>query len=251
MSRRASQLLICSALVLALPSAFADEVQVAVAANFAGPMQKIAAAFEQSSGHKVIQTSGATGKFYAQIKAGAPFEILLAADDETPAKLEAENIGVPGSRFTYAMGQLVLWSNKPNRVDAKGDVLKKTDFNHLALANPKVAPYGQAAMETLRALGLTEALTPKLVLGENIAQTHQFVATGNAELGFVALSQVWENGAIKSGSGWIVPANLYSPIRQDVILLNKGKGKAAAEALLKYMKSDAAKALISASGYLL
>jgi len=231
---------------IALTSARADEVQVAVAANFAGPMQKIAAAFEQSTGHKVRQTSGATGKFYAQIRAGAPFEILFAADDETPAKLEHEGAGVAGSRFTYAIGKLVLWSSKPNIVDDKGDVLKKGGFNHLAIANPKLAPYGLAATETIKAMGLTDALTSKYVVGENIAQTHQFVATGNAELGFVALSQVIDN---KTGSSWIVPAGMYSPIRQDVILLNNGKGKAGAEALLKFMKTDAAKAVISASGY--
>ena len=233
---------------IAFTAAHADEVQVAVAANFAGPMQKIAAAFEHSTGHKVLQTSGSTGKFYAQIKAGAPFEILFAADDETPARLETEGAGVAGSRFTYAIGKLVLWSSKPNVVDDKGEVLKKAGFNHIAIANPKLAPYGLAATETIKAMGLTGALTPKYVVGENIAQTHQFVATGNADLGFVALSQVIDN---KTGSSWIVPSHLYSPIRQDVILLNKGKGKPAAEALLKFMKSDAAKAVITSSGYAL
>jgi len=249
MNTAARKLVVAAGLCIAFATAHADEVQVAVAANFAGPMQKIAAAFEQSTGHKVLQTSGSTGKFYAQIKAGAPFEILFAADDETPARLETEGAGVKGSRFTYAIGTLVLWSNKPNVVDSKGDVLKKGDFTHLAVANPKLAPYGLAATEAIKALGLTEALTPKYVVGENIAQTHQFVATGNAELGFVALSQVQDGGNIKSGSAWIVPAKLYSPIRQDIILLNNGKGKPAAEALMHYMKSDAAKAVITASGY--
>jgi len=249
MKKLANKLAIAALLGIAFTSAQAAEVQVAVAANFAGPMQKIAAAFEQSTGHKVLQTSGATGKFYAQIKAGAPFEILFAADDETPARLESEGAGVAGSRFTYAIGKLVLWSSKPNVVDDKGEVLKKGGFHHIAIANPKLAPYGLAATETVKALGLTDALTPKYVVGENIAQTHQFVATGNAELGFVALSQVLDNGNIRSGSAWVVPANLYSPIRQDVILLNKGKHNAAADALLKFMKSDAAKAVISNSGY--
>ncbi|WP_395407181.1 molybdate ABC transporter substrate-binding protein [Pseudoduganella sp. UC29_106] len=249
MNTAAQKLALAASLLLASAGARADEVQVAVAANFAGPMQKIAAAFEQSTGHKVLQTSGSTGKFYAQIKAGAPFEVLFAADDETPAKLEAEGAGVPGSRFTYAVGKLVLWSSKADRVDSKGEVLKKGDFAHLAVANPKLAPYGQAAMETIKALGLTDALTPKFVVGENIAQTHQFVATGNAELGFVALSQVQEGGSFKSGSGWIVPASMHAPIRQDMILLEKGKGKPAAEALMKFMKTDAAKAVITAAGY--
>ncbi|HEY1149697.1 MAG TPA: molybdate ABC transporter substrate-binding protein [Pseudoduganella sp.] len=249
MNTAARRLALASGLFMALAGARADEVQVAVAANFAGPMQKIAAAFEQSTGHKVLQTSGSTGKFYAQIKAGAPFEVLFAADDETPGRLEAEGAGVPGSRFTYAIGTLVLWSSKPDRVDSKGEVLRKGDFTHLAIANPKLAPYGQAAIETIKALGLTDALTPKFVVGENIAQTHQFVATGNAELGFVALSQVQEGGRFKSGSGWIVPAGMHAPIRQDVILLSKGKGKPAAEALMKFMKSDVAKAVITAAGY--
>jgi molybdate transport system substrate-binding protein len=251
MSSAARQLALAASLGIALTSARADEVQVAVAANFAGPMQKIAAAFERSTGHKVLQTSGSTGKFYAQIRSGAPFEILFSADDETPARLESEGAGVPGTPFTYAVGKLVLWSSKPDLVDNKGEVLKKGRFTHLAIANPKLAPYGQAAMETIQALGLTEALTPKFVVGENIAQTHQFVATGNAELGFVALSQVQDGGNFKSGSGWIVPASMHAPIRQDVILLNKGKGKAAAEALMKFMQSDAAKAVITASGYAL
>ena len=249
MNPASRKLALAAGLVMALAGARADEVQVAVAANFAGPMQKIAAAFEQSTGHKVLQASGSTGKFYAQIKAGAPFDVLFAADDETPARLEAEGAGVPGSRFTYAVGKLVLWSSKPDRVDSKGEVLRKGDFTHLAVANPRLAPYGQAAMETIKALGLTEALTPKFVVGENIAQTYQFVATGNAELGFVALSQVQEGGSFKSGSGWIVPASMHAPIRQDVILLNKGKGKPAAEALMKFMKSDTAKAVITAAGY--
>lgn len=243
------KLVLTAILGTAFTVAHADEVQVAVAANFAGPMQKIAAAFEQSTGHKVLQTSGSTGKFYAQIKNGAPFEVLFAADDEAPAKLETEGAGVSGSRFTYAVGKLVLWSAKPGRVDDKGEVLKKGDFAHIAIANPKLAPYGLAATETIKAMGLTDALTQKYVVGENIAQTHQFIATGNADLGFVAMSQVLDGGSIKTGSAWVVPANLYSPIRQDVILLNKGKGKPAAEALLKFMKTDAAKAVITASGY--
>ncbi|MHB1265988.1 MAG: molybdate ABC transporter substrate-binding protein [Acidithiobacillus ferriphilus] len=230
-------------------SASADEVQVAVAANFTAPMKLIAADFEKATGHKAALSFGATGQFYAQIKNGAPFDILLAADDETPAKLEKENLGVAGSRFTYAIGKLVLWSAKPGFVDAKGEVLKKGGFEHIALGNPKLAPYGVAAVETMTRLGVMSALEPKFVQGENIAQTFQFVSTGNAELGFVALSQVYEDGKLKSGSGWIVPADMHRPIRQDAILLTKGKGNPAAEALLKYLKSDKAKAVIRAYGY--
>lgn len=230
-------------------TASADEVQVAVAANFTAPMKVIAADFEKDSSYKVALSFGATGKFYAQIKNGAPFDILLAADDETPAKIEKEAFGVTGSRFTYAIGKLVLWSAKPDFVDDKGEVLKKGGFEHIALGNPKLAPYGVAAVETMTKLGLMSALEPKFVQGENIAQTFQFVSTGNAELGFVALSQVYENGKLKSGSGWIVPANMHNAIRQDAILLSKGKGNPAAEALLKYLKSDKAKAVIKAYGY--
>ena len=232
---------------LAVP-VLADEVQVAVAANFTAPMQKIAPEFEKATGHKLVASYGATGKFYAQIKNGAPFEILLAADDETPAKLGKEG-ALAASEFTYAIGKLVLWSAKPAIVDANGEVLKKGGFDHIALANPKLAPYGAAAMETMRALGVQDTLQPKLVVAENIAQAYQFVVTGNAELGFVALSQVMKDGKIGAGSAWVVPANLHQPIRQDVVILANGKGKPAAEAFLKYLKGDKARAVIKSYGY--
>jgi len=235
---------------LALGSAaYADQVQVAVAANFIAPMQKIAAAFEKDSGYKVVLVSGATGKFYAQIKNGAPFEVFLAADTATPARLEEEGDAVSGSRFTYAIGKLALWSAQPGYVDGAGEVLKRGAFAHLAIANPKLAPYGAAAVETLKALQLFEAVQAKFVEGENIAQAQQFVASGNAELGFVALSQISEDGKITSGSAWIVPAQLHAPLRQDAVLLAKGKGRPAATALLDYLKSDKARALIKSAGY--
>lgn len=230
-------------------AAQAGEVRVAVAANFAGAMQKIAPAFEQATGHKALLSSGATGKFYAQIRAGAPFEVLLAADDETPAKLEQEGLAVAGSRYTYAIGQLVLWSARDGLVDARGEVLRQGKFEHLAVANPKLAPYGAAAVEALKALQLYDELAPRFVTGENIAQTQQFVATGNAELGFVALSQVYEGGKIKSGSAWIVPASLHTPIRQDAALLARGKDNPAARALLDYLRSEPARKLIAGYGY--
>lgn len=229
--------------------AFADEVQVAVAANFTAPMKQIATDFEKDTGHKAVTAFGATGKFYAQIRNGAPFEVLLAADDTTPAKLEAEGAAVAGSRFTYAIGRLVLWSAKPGFVDDKGEVLKKGEFKYVSVANPKLAPYGVAAVEALTALKLIDAVQPKFVLAENIAQTYQFAVTGNAELGFVALSQVMKDGKIGEGSAWVVPANLHQPIKQDVVILNNGKGKPAADALLKYLKSDKAKAVIKSYGY--
>jgi molybdate transport system substrate-binding protein len=237
-----------SLLLLGAP-AFAGDVQVAVAANFAGPMQKIAAEFAHDTGHKALVSIGATGAFYAQIRNGAPFQVFLSADDETPAKLENEGRTVKGSRFTYAIGKLVLWSAKPGYVDANGEVLKQGHFAHLAIANPKTAPYGTAAVETLKKLGLYAGLESRLVQGENIAQTQQFVASGNAELGFVALSQVWKDGHVTSGSAWPVPATLYAPIRQDAVLLANGRDDAAARALLDYLKSDKARAIIRSYGY--
>lgn len=229
--------------------ASAEEVSVAVAANFTAPMQKIAADFEKDTGNKAVLAFGSTGKFYAQIKNGAPFDMMLAADAKTPAKLVQEGLGVSGSNFTYAIGKLVLWSAKPSYVDDMGDVLKKDDFQHIALANPKLAPYGAAAIETLTRLGLLAALEPKFVQGENIAQTHQFIASGNAELGFAALSQVFLDGKLKAGSAWIVPADLYSSIRQDAVILTHGKDNNAALALVKYLQGDKAKAVIRAYGY--
>ncbi len=241
------------ACVLLLAVAFmpvrAAEVSVAVAANFTAPMQKIAAAFEQDTGHKALLSFGSTGRFYAQLKNGAPFQVLLAADAETPARLEREGLGVPGTRFTYAIGKLVLWSREPGRVDGQGEVLKRAKFEHLAIADPKLAPYGAAAIEVLDRLGLMSTLAPRLVQGENISQAHQFVATGNAELGFVALSQVFAEGRLAAGSAWRVPAELYTPIRQDALLLAAGKDNPAAAALLEYLRSDRVRALIRTFGY--
>jgi len=232
-----------------LGPALAAEVQVAVAANFTAPMQQIAVEFEKDTGHKAQLVFGATGKFYAQISNGAPFEVLLAADDTTPAKLEKELLAVPRTRTTYAIGKLVLWSAKEGTVDGQGEVLKKGDFKHLALANPKTAPYGAAAIETMKQLGVLENLRPRFVQGESIAQTHQFIATGNAELGFVALSQVFKDGKVTSGSAWIVPNKLYAPIRQDAVVLAKGRNNPAAAALMDYLKSDKARAIIKSYGY--
>ncbi len=212
-------------------------------------MQKIAAEFAKDTGHKAELSFGATGKFYAQINNGAPFGVLLAADDTTPAKIAREGKGVADSRFTYAVGQLVLWSKQDGYVDAQGAVLKTGKFQHLAIANPKLAPYGLAAEQTLTQLGLLEQIKPKFVQGENIGQTYQFAATGNAELGFVALSQVMEDGKIKSGSAWLVPAAMHEPIRQDAIILNNAKDNAAAKALMDYLQGDKARAIITSYGY--
>ncbi|HRO82635.1 MAG TPA: molybdate ABC transporter substrate-binding protein [Alicycliphilus denitrificans] len=234
---------------LMLPGAHAGEVSVAVAANFTAPMQKIAAQFEQDTGHKAVLSFGATGKFYAQIKNGAPFGILLAADDTTPEKIAREGLGDGATRFTYAIGQLVLWSKQPGYVDAEGKVLQKTDWQHIAIANPKLAPYGLAAMQTLDKLGLTAQVQPRVVTGENIGQTYQFAASGNAQLGFVALSQVMEDGRLREGSAWVVPGNLHEPIRQDAIVLKPGQGSEAAAALMQYLRGDKARAVIKSYGY--
>lgn len=227
----------------------AETVFVAVAANFTAPMQKIAAAFEADSGHKATLSFGSTGKFYAQITHGAPFHVLLSADDTTPARLAAEGHAVADTRFTYAVGTLVLWSAQPGVVDAQGAVLKTGDFKHIALANPKVAPYGAAALQAMDKLGVTSRLQPRFVQGENIAQTFQFVSSGNAPLGFVALSQVMVDGRIDKGSAWQVPAHLHDPIRQDAVLLKAGQGNATAAALLQYLRGDKARAVIKAYGY--
>ncbi|VVN87515.1 Molybdate-binding protein ModA [Pseudomonas fluorescens] len=235
--------------VFAISAAQADEVQVAVAANFTAPIQAIAADFEKDTGHKLVAAYGATGQFYAQIKNGAPFDVFLSADDTTPEKLEKEGDTVKGSRFTYAVGTLALWSAKDGYIDAKGEVLKKNEYQHLSIANPKAAPYGLAATQVLEKLKLTEATKAKIVEGQNITQAYQFVSTGNAELGFVALSQIYKEGKVTSGSAWIVPASLHDPIKQDAVILSKGKDNAAAKALVEYLKGPKAAAVIKSYGY--
>ncbi|WP_457978708.1 molybdate ABC transporter substrate-binding protein [Ectopseudomonas composti] len=229
--------------------AFADEVKVAVAANFTAPIQAIAPEFEKATGHKLVASFGATGQIYAQIKNGAPFDVFLSADDSTPAKLESEDNIVPGSRFTYAIGSLVLWSADASYLDGSDAALKAGQFKHLSIANPKAAPYGLAATQVLDKLGLTEAVKSKLVEGQNITQTHQFVSTGNAELGFVALSQVYKDGQVTSGSAWIVPDTMYDPIKQDAVILKQGANNPAAAALVKYLKGPEAAKVIKSFGY--
>ena len=240
--------ILVAALGLAGPAA-AAEAMVAVAANFMGPMQAIAAQFERDTAHRATLVQGSTGVFYQQVTRGAPFDVLLAADAETPARLEREGFAAGGSRFTYAVGRLVLWSRQPGYVDARGEVLKAGAFRHLAIANPAVAPYGAAAVQTLERMGLLAQLRPAFVQADNIAQAFQFVATGSAPLGFVALSQVYKDGKITEGSAWVLPANLYSPIRQDAVIVDRGGANADAARLLDYLKSDKAKAIIRAYGY--
>ena len=232
----------------------AGEVTVAVAANFSAPMQKIAQAFEQDTGHKAQLAFGATGKFYAQIKNGAPFAVLLAADDETPARLEKEGLAIAGTRFTYATGRLALWSKQASLVDDKGEVLRserleKLGVQKIAIADPKLAPYGAAAMEVIQHLGVQASVAPKLVQGESIGQTYQFVSTENAQIGFVALSQISFDGRITQGSAWVVPQHMHTPLKQDAVLLNAGKDNAVAVALLKYLQGERATSLMRSYGY--
>ena len=231
-------------------SARADEIQVAVAANFSAAAQKIAAQFEHDTGHVVKLSFGATGKFYAQIEAGAPFDVLLAADQVTPGKLVTEGKAVPTTLRTYAIGKLVLWSADAGLVDAKGEILKSDKWKHLSVADAKLAPYGQAAKETLAALKLTDAVQARVVTAENIGQAYQFVQTGNAELGFVALGQVQPpDGSKAPGSLWLVPDNLYTPIKQDAVVIAATTSSRAATEFVAYLASDKARVVIKAYGY--
>jgi molybdate transport system substrate-binding protein len=272
--------IIVLALLLSSQTGWAATVLVAVASNFTKPMTEIAAAFEKSTGHSASLSFGSSGKFVSQFENGGPFEVFLSADDKSPMKLEQSGLAVTNTRFTYALGKLVLWSATPDLVDDQGQILSKGGFKHLALADPKLAPYGAAAVEVLKNQGVFDKLQPLFVQGENIAQTHQFISTGNAELGFVAFSQVIDNGKasaprqpllrcstscihdsrahapylhpvgkIATGSGWIIPSNLYKPIRQDAILLKTGAENPAAPALLKFLKSPEALAIIRKYGY--
>jgi len=230
-------------------SAHSAEIRVAVAANFAQPMKEIAAEFQKDSGYQVSLTQGATGKFYAQISNGAPFDLLLSADDETPTRLVNEGKAVSTSQFTYAIGRLALWSPLTELVDQGGQVLKSDKYQHLAIANAKVAPYGRAAVQVLQKMGILLKVEPRVVQGESIAQAFQFVSSGNAQLGFVALSQVFEGGKIKSGSAWVVPESFHDQLKQDAVLLNSAKDSVAAKALLAYLRSDKATKIIQHYGY--
>lgn len=241
--------LLSPALLFIAGSLHAAEAQVAVAANFAEPIKAVAAVLEKTTGHTLKISVGATGGLYAQIRNGAPFDAMLAADTKTPAQLEADGLAQPGSRFTYANGKLVLWSADAARVDGQGSVLKGTGFRKLAVANPKTAPYGAAAIEVIDKLGLSASLTPKLVQGESIGQTYNFAFTGNAEVAFVAMSQVLEGGRLKGGSMWVVPQTLYKPIQQDAVLLKKGANNEAAKALMTLLQSPNIKTLIRSYGY--
>jgi molybdate transport system substrate-binding protein len=246
-TRRLLALAFAGAFLSVGPSAaLAADTQVAVAANFTEPAKEIAAAFKARTGDTAVLSFGSSGQFYAQMSHGAPYEVFLSADAERPAAAEKDGLAAPGTRFTYAVGRLVLYSKTPGLVDGKGAVLKAGRFAKLSIADPAAAPYGAAAVQTLTRLGLYDALKPKIVQGSSIAQAYQFVETGAAELGFVALSQVIQ---VKGGSRWMVPAADHAPIEQQAILLKTGEHNAAASAFLAFLKGPQAVAIIRKYGY--
>lgn len=236
---------LCAVLLTSIVSANAGTTNVAVAANFTDAAKDIAAAFRTKTGHDAVLSFGASGQFYAQIRQGAPYQVFLSADDERPKKLAEEGLAVPESRFTYAIGKLVLWSRDANGVKGE-ETLRANAFTKISIANPTAAPYGAAAIETLKALKLYDSLQPKIVMGNSIAQAFQFIDTGNAELGFVALSQLI---GTSGGSRWMVPQDLYSPIRQDAVLLKSGATDDASKAFLSFLKGPEARAIIEKYGY--
>ncbi|WP_142847161.1 molybdate ABC transporter substrate-binding protein [Telmatospirillum sp. J64-1] len=243
---KTTKALLALVFLAAAPAAQAGETLVAVAANFTAAASEIGERFQAETGHSAKFSFGATGQFYTQITQGAPFEVFLAADDERPSLAEAEGYGVPGSVFTYAIGKLVLWSADPSLIDGEGKVLERDDIARVAIANPVTAPYGAAAVEAMKNMGLYEKLDSRIVQGSNITQAHQFIATGNAPVGFVALAQI---ALEDKGSKWLVPEDLYTPIRQDAVLLKKGEDNKAARAFLDFLKSPAALEIIRKYGY--
>ncbi len=244
-ARRSLLRIVALLAILAPSSVHSEEVRVAVAANFTEAVKEIGALFEAQSGHTVVISFGSTGQIYAQISQGAPFDVFLAADQARPERAEQDGYAVPGTRFTYAAGRIVLFSADPALVLGKA-TLERGSFSKLAIANPMTAPYGLAAVQTLKSLGLYEALDSKLVQGSNIAQTYQFVATGNAEVGFVALSQI---AGRRDGSRWVVPETLHSVIAQDAVLLTRGADNEAARAFMDFLKGPAARAVNEKFGY--
>jgi molybdate transport system substrate-binding protein len=236
-----------AAWVLTSTNVPAAETNVAIAANFTEPAKEIAAAFKAKTGHVAVLSFGASGQFYTQITQGAPFQVLLSADDARPIKLADDGLAIADSRFTYAIGKLVLWSKTPGLVKGE-ETLKASTFAKLSICNPAAAPYGAAAVEAMKALKIYEGLQPKLVEGATITQAYQFVETGNAELGFVALSQLT---GPETGSRWLVPQELYSPIRQDAVLLKSGASNEAATGFMAFLRGPEARVIIEKYGYVL
>lgn len=244
-----ARLLLALALIGNIATSNAEEIKAAVAANFTAAIKKLTPLYEQKTGNKLLVSFGATGQLYAQINNGAPFDVFLAADDTTPKKLITEGNAVADSYFIYAQGRLALWSGTPGYVDDQGAILKSDQFSKIAIANPKIAPYGQAAIETLTALKLLDQLQPKFITGENIAQTQQFVSSGNVPLGFIALAQVKALPATERGSWWVVPETLHKPIDQGAVQLSKASSPQAAATFLAFLKSPEAIAIIHELGY--
>jgi molybdate transport system substrate-binding protein len=238
-------------LILLAPASWAATTLVTVASDFTKPMTEIAAEFEKATGHTAKLSFGSSGKAFAQIQSGGPFEVYLSASEKYPLELEKSGHAVPNSHFVYAIGKLVLWSAKPGYVDDQGEILKTGNFKHIALADPTHAPYGVVAEEVMKSLGVLDKLRPLFVMGENISQTFQFVSTGNAELGFIAFAQVIDinSGKIGSGSGWMIPDNLHGPFNQTAVLLKKGAENPAALALVDFLKSPTALAIIEKYGF--
>jgi molybdate transport system substrate-binding protein len=245
------RILIIIHMALLVPVAWAESTLVAVASDFTKPMAEIASEFEKATGHTAKLSFASSGKAFSQIQNGAPFEVYMSASDKYPLELEKLGFAVKGSHFVFAIGKLVLWSKMEGYVDAQGQILTKGGFKHLAIADPSHAPYGIVAVEVLKSLGLLDKLQPLFVQGENISQTFQFVSTGNAELGFVALAQVIDTktGKIAGGSGWLVPDNLHPPFEQMAVLLKTGENNLAARALIEFLKSPSALAIIKKYGF--
>lgn len=236
-------------MLLTAAAAKAVEVKVAVASNFYKPMQQLAKEFEQATGNTVMLSAGSTGTLYAQIKNGAPFELFLSADQLRPIALEEEKLAINGSRFTYAQGQLAFWSKKPGYNTEQDFISALSQSEHIAIANPKNAPYGAAAIDIMKKLNVYEKAQGKIVEGHNIGQTYQYVSSETVTCGFVALSQVYQNGKLTEGSAWVVPASLHRHLKQDAVLLKQGENSAAAQSLLTFLQSEAAKKTIRSFGY--
>ena len=247
--RSCSVLLAGALAAFALPAFAAGPLHIAVAANFTAPVKAIIAAYEKDTGKTVLPSFGSTGMLYAQIRNGAPFGLFLAADSRRPRLLAEQGIAVPDSRRTYAIGRLVLWSPDPSLVKDGAAALRDGKFSRLAIAEPKAAPYGAAAKQVLEHLGLWKSLSPRIVRGQSITQTYQYVASGNAQLGFVALSQIAMLPPKRKGSQWLVPQSFYTPIQQQIVLLKKAANDAEAKAFYDYLKSPKAEKIIREYGY--
>lgn len=227
----------------------ADEVSVALAANFASTFDKISAQFKTNTGHTVVASMGSSGALYAQIVNGAPYEVFLSADAERPRMLVERGNAVSGTTSTYAIGRLVLWSSKPTLVDNKGALLKSGFNGRIAIANPVTAPYGLAAQQTLERLGLWNTMQKTVVRGQNITQTFQFAASGSVDAAFISLSQIKSGDYVGKGSYWLVPQTFHDPIEQQLVLLEKGKHRPAAKALIEFIRSSEGRKIIAHAGY--